>query len=124
MVKDDDRDREDDFFNELFDSINKIFSAIFGIPMKTGKTKIQRSIPKTRILKHVLEKEKEYWIYLDIPGIDLRDVILQIKDNRLDIYVKTRDLRDVIEFKKPVKKKIKSVNYRNGILEIVVEKKK
>ncbi len=127
----DDKDKdknEDEFINDLFENITRIFSSLFGIPIPTQNPRRINKVEeekREKVIKNILEKENEFYIYYDIPGVNPDTIILRIKDNKVYLYARNaREIRDITELPKPVKNKIKSSNYRNGILEVIIEKKR
>ncbi len=123
-----DKDREEDPIDELFDNITRIFSSIFGIPLNQAPSRHivnKEENEKEEIIKHVREMGDNIIVIYDVPGVDPSTIILKVKDNKLYLYARNnREIRDVTELKTLVKDKIKSWDYRNGILEVVLEKKK
>ncbi|MGQ4892904.1 MAG: Hsp20/alpha crystallin family protein [Candidatus Njordarchaeia archaeon] len=127
MGKDKRDDKDDEFIDELFENITKIFASLFGIPIPKQEVWSNEEISiqeQEKVMKHIHEEKDKIYIYFNIPGVDPNTIVLKIKDNKLFLYARNaREIRDVTELPKKGKKKIEKWDYRNGVLEVEIVKK-
>ena len=100
-----------------------------------GKPKIRelenRSLPddddyvdETEPLVDIIEDETTLMVLVAIPGVDKEEIDLRVTENSLNVAVDTDDFEWYDELRLPTKVKTKSAraSYRNGVLEVRLEK--
>ena len=77
-------------------------------------------------LTDVIEKEKEISVIFELPGIEKKDINLNITDDVLSIDVDSnaRKYRKEIELPCEVKPKSAKASYKNGVLEVKIDRVK
>lgn len=72
----------------------------------------------------VFNEEREIRIYVEMPGVNQRDIKLDLKEDILDISAQTGDRKYHKEILLPAKVKTETMksSYNNGILEITAKK--
>jgi len=77
-------------------------------------------------LVDVFEDGKTISVIAEIPGVNKEDIKLKISDDKLIIQAESGDRKYYKEVKLPAKVKVESAkaNYKNGVLEVKLEKKK
>ncbi|UCD14593.1 MAG: Hsp20/alpha crystallin family protein [Thermoplasmatales archaeon] len=76
-------------------------------------------------LTDIIEGKNDVAITIEIPGVEKDDIDLNIKEDTLEIKVNTpqRKYHKVVDIPCNVKPKTTKATYKNGILDIVLEKK-
>jgi HSP20 family protein len=85
----------------------------------------EASFPSEREpLTDVIEGEKEISVILELPGVEKKDIDLKTTDALLDIHVETpdRSYHKKLEFPCKVKPETAKASYKNGVLEVRVER--
>lgn len=112
---------------------------VFGFSVKTaggGKTVVEpfgniKNTPqgpkveeKREPITDVFDEKEEIRIYAEMPGVNEKDIKLDLKDDILDISVQNGDRKYYKEVLLPVKLKPENLifNYKNGILEVKIKK--
>jgi HSP20 family protein len=72
----------------------------------------QQQLPSISV--NVVEKEKDYLISADLPGVDKNDVKLSVHDGVLTIRAERRQLSDISHDTTPLKQDIKQREQREG----------
>ncbi len=77
-------------------------------------------------LTDIIENEDSVSITIEIPGVEQKDIDLRAKDDSLEITVDSpkRKYHKVVGLPCDVKAKSTKATYKNGVLDIVLEKKK
>jgi HSP20 family protein len=73
----------------------------------------------------IIENEKEIAITVEIPGVEKEDIDLNVKENSLEINVDTpqRKYHKLVTLPCKSNPKTTKATYKNGIIDIVIEKK-
>jgi HSP20 family protein len=137
-------------FQERLDAINKQVDKRFReTPLKTAETGIGKGIPKVRrgysvetlksegrkqvknplpreekeIIVDIFKEDEQIRIIVELPGVEEKDIKLELKGNSLIIYADTlyHKYYKKIHLDYPVKGPPEA-SYKNGILEIELEK--
>jgi len=112
---------------------------VFGVSIKTavgGKPVVESfgNVKKTpqgpaveeerEPITDVFDEDKEIRIYAEMPGVNQKDIKLDLKEDILDIWAQTRDRKYHKEILLPSKVQADTLvsSYNNGILEIKVKK--
>jgi HSP20 family protein len=112
---------------------------VFGFSVKTavgGKPVVERfgNIKQTpngptveevrEPLTDVFEEEREIRIYIEMPGVEEKNIAVDLKDDILDISVETGERKYHKEVLLPaqVKPETLKTSYKNGLFEAVIEK--
>jgi HSP20 family protein len=87
-----------------------------------GKTKLSE---EREPLVDIIENHKNVAITVEVPGVEKEDVDLDVKDEKLEIKVDRPDRKyhKVINLPCNVKPKTTKATYKNGVLDIEIEKK-
>jgi len=128
--------RREETFLEPFDSIDKAFEDLFAFP-DIGTEKIQAPAVDIK------ETEKEIIVSADLPGIDKKDIKLDLTGNSLSISCERKEEKEEKDkggyrmketrygkfyraFALPaaIKEKETKAVYRNGVLKITMQKQK
>ena len=74
----------------------------------------------------VIDGDKEVSITVDIPGVEKEDIDLHITDNTLEITVNDpkRNYYKIINLPCDVNPKKSNVTYKNGVLNVIIKRKK
>ena len=77
-------------------------------------------------LVDIIENHNNVAITVEVPGVEKEDINLDIKDEKLEIKVDRHDRKyhKVIDLPCNVKPKTTKATYKNGVLDIEIEKKK
>ena len=120
-------------------NLKKGMKGVFGVSVRTavgGKPIVEpfgnvKKTPKGPTVEEerepitdVFDEEKEIRIYAEMPGVDEKDVRLDLKEDILDISAQSGDRKYHKEVLLPAKAKVETMrsSYNNGILEITVQK--
>jgi HSP20 family protein len=120
-------------------NLKKGMKGVFGVSVRTavgGKPIVEpfgnvKKTPKGPTVEEerepitdVFDEEKEIRIYAEMPGVDEKDVRLDLKEDILDISAQSGDRKYRKEILLPAKAKVETMrsSYNNGILEITVQK--
>lgn len=80
---------------------------------------------RREIKPEVIEKEDEYIVILDLPGVDEKTLQLKLDNNKLLIRAEgVRKIYEYVELPSSVKGNIDKYMYNNGVLTIHIKKKK
>jgi len=73
----------------------------------------------------IIEEKNDVAITVELPGVDKEDIDLSVKEGSLEINVDTphRKYHKLVDLPCYVKAKTTKATYKNGILDIVIEKK-
>lgn len=76
-------------------------------------------------LTDVMESEKDVSVTVELPGVEKEDIDLRVTDDQLEIKVDTpqRKYHKTVDFSGEVKPKTTKATYKNGILDVVVQRK-
>lgn len=77
-------------------------------------------------LTDVMEGSKDISVTVELPGVEKEDIDLRVTEDELEITVDTpqRKYHKTVEFSGEVKPKTTKATYKNGILDVVVQRKK
>jgi HSP20 family protein len=120
-------------------NLKKGMKGVFGVSVRTavgGKPIVEpfgnvKKTPKGPTVEEerepitdIFDEEKEIRIYAEMPGVDEKDVKLDLKEDILDISAQSGDRKYHKEVLLPAKVKAETMSssYNNGILEITVQK--
>jgi len=132
----------ENFFSERnleFKNLNKPF--VYGFSISIGpngqpvirefgniKSNLNQTFIKEEIepLIDVIEEEESIKIYVELPGVKKENIKLRVKSNKLIISVLNEDKKYHKEISLPPNIEVKNIKatYRNGVLEIIIKKKK
>lgn len=56
--------------------------------MNENKTE-EKSLPALRPSTDILERADGYWVYMDMPGVDRKDLVLDLRENELAVSGRT-----------------------------------
>jgi len=126
LVEKDNDDEER--ISEIIDNFMRIFSNLFGFPYASKKVQIERnSVPKKykALDISVFDKGDKIEVYINAPGLKRETIKVYIRDGNLYVYGKREDMElfEKIDLNKKGKK-IEKWDYVNGILSIVILKKR
>ncbi len=80
---------------------------------------------KRKIEPDIIEKEDEYMVILDLPGIDKNTIKLKLDKNQLIIKAEgARKVYEYVTLPLNIKGSIDRFDYNNGVLTIYIKKKK
>lgn len=76
-------------------------------------------------LTDVIEGDTEVSVTVEIPGVEKKDIDLRVTETNLEIKVNTpqRKYHKIVEFTCEVKPKTTKATYKNGILDIAIQRK-
>ncbi len=96
----------------------------FGNSLKTGSGEPMIS-EEREPLTDIIEGDEEVSVTVEIPGVEKEDIDLRVTENNLEIKVDTpqRKYYKNVELPCEVKPKTTKATYKNGILDIVIERK-
>ncbi|MCY0883058.1 MAG: Hsp20/alpha crystallin family protein [Acidianus infernus] len=123
--------RERDIFDladELIREIGEEFERIereFERSFREIKERLE-SVPRIRKpLVDVVEKENEIKVIAELPGVNKEDIKVRVNGNKLIISAKSEDRQYYTEVELPAEVDEKSAKavYRNGVLEVTLQKK-
>lgn len=123
--------RERDIFDladELIREIGEEFERIEKEFMRSFREIKERleSVPRIRKpLVDVVEKENEIKVIAELPGVNKEDIKVRVNGNKLIISAKSEDRQYYTEVELPAEVDEKSAKavYRNGVLEVTLQKK-
>jgi len=126
LVKKDEDDEEK--IAEIIDNFMRIFSNLFGFPYSTKRNLVKKEQTRKRFSSldvSVIDKGDKIEVYVNAPGLDRDSIKADIKDGNLYIYGKKENMEffDKIDLKGKGKK-VEKLDYLNGILSLVILKKK
>jgi HSP20 family protein len=113
-------------FNVHIDSDGQPKIQEFGnYPKKTQKGKAGFSEEREPLVD-VIENHNNVAITVEVPGVEKEDIDLDVKDEKLEIKVDRPDRKyhKMIDLPCNVKAKSTKATYKNGVLDIEIEKKK
>lgn len=92
------------------------------IPSDTGEASIS---DEREPLTDVMECEKDISVTVELPGVEKEDIDLRVTEEQLEITVDSpqRKYHKIVNFSSEVKPKTTKATYKNGILDVSVEKK-
>ena len=107
---------------DQFDNSN--FFRITGnnLPQKPKATILSKSSPTKNILVDIIDSGEEIIIIAELPGLEKQDIKLNLKSKSLLISVHKRKIHKRIPLPCKVDKGHISASYKNGILEIKLNK--
>ncbi len=93
-------------------------------PRRTPKG-ISKISDEREPLTDIIESENDIAITVEIPGVEKQDIDLNVTDEELEINVNVphRKYHKVVDLPCDVKPKSTKATYKNGILDIVIEKR-
>ncbi len=126
--------------NELYKHMEESPSPfVYGFTMRIGpdgKPKIEEfgNVPKMGFrelegyrepLVDVSEDDKNVYVTAEIPGVEKEQIDLQVNDENITIRVDVpeRKYYKVIDLPEPVKPETAKATYKNGLLDVTIEKK-
>ncbi|MEM4257591.1 MAG: archaeal heat shock protein Hsp20 [Candidatus Thermoplasmatota archaeon] len=94
------------------------------IPVKTGGGKPMLS-PEQEPLTDIIECDDDIAITVEVPGVDKDDIDLNVSEDTVEIDVRApqRKYHKIVDLPSKVKPKSTKATYKNGVLDIVLEKK-
>jgi len=95
----------------------------FGNVKRIGRRTIIEDVMEP--LVDVIDEKDRVVVIAELPGIDKDKIDIRIKDNKLIIKAKNKDRKYYKEIELPaeVKPETAKAKYRNGVLEVTIEKK-
>ena len=77
-------------------------------------------------LTDIMEGEQDISVTMELPGVEKEDIDLRVTKSELEIKVNTpqRKYHKTVDFSGKVKPKTTKATYKNGILDVVVQRKK
>ncbi len=77
-------------------------------------------------LTDVIEGEKEVTVTVELPGVEKHDIDLKATEDELEITVDTlhHKYHKVVDLPDEVKPKTTKATYKNGVLDVIIRKKK
>ena len=93
-------------------------------PTAGGKAK-RGEEPAREPLVDLIEADKETTVVAEVPGVAKEDIRLDAKEDSLEIDVEKgeRKYHKVVQFKAPVKPETAKATYKNGVLEVRLDRK-
>lgn len=93
------------------------------IPSDKGETSISE---EREPLTDVIESPTDISVTMELPGVEKKDIDLRVTEKELEIIVNTpqRKYHKTVEFSGEVKPKTTKATYKNGILDVVMQRRK
>lgn len=90
----------------------------------TSGSKMQESMQDEGHLSEIIEGEKEISIIIELPGIEQKDIELNVTEDKFEMDVNTEDRRyhKVLDLPCKVKPETKKETYKNGILAVKIRR--
>jgi len=94
------------------------------VPVKTARGKPALS-HEQEPLTDIIECDNDIAITVEVPGVEKDDIDLNVNEDMLEINVKApqRKYHKIVDLPSKVKPKTTKATYKNGVLDIVLEKK-
>ena len=93
-------------------------------PQVQPEASMQRTIPGREPLTDICEGKDEVYITLEIPGVEKKDIDLQIREDELSVGVEhpQRNYHKDIQFPYRIEPDSVKATYKNGVLDITLKK--